>query len=59
VYLEVICEEDEKSVDRLLEAIAWMREEVERRKRGLTEQDAKPEAKKGKKPAGVTSPRRS
>lgn len=58
-YLEVLCEEDEESVDRLLEAIAWMRGEMERRKRAMGEKGEKPEAKKGRKPAGVTNRRRA
>ena len=50
-YLEASCDNNEKSVAHLLEALAWLREEVERRKQGLTEK--KDTAKKGRKTARV------
>jgi len=36
-YLEVMCDDDEKSEDRLLEALSWLREEMDRRKQVLAE----------------------
>ena len=48
-FMDVMCGDDEKSLDQLLEAISWLREEVEKRKHGLAEQKEKP--KKGRKTA--------
>jgi acetyl-CoA carboxylase carboxyltransferase component len=50
-YLEIMCDDDEKSVDRLLEALSWLREEVERRKQGLAEKKEKSKTRKGQKTA--------
>jgi hypothetical protein len=50
-YLEVMCDNDEKSADRLLEAISWLRAEVERRRATFAEQT---EQNKTKKLPGAT-----
>jgi hypothetical protein len=49
--LEVMCDNDEKGVDRLLEALSWLREEMERRKQGLAEKKEKTKTKRGQKTA--------
>ena len=56
-FLDVTCDDDQKGVDRLLEAISWLREEVERRKQGLAEKTQKTKTKKGQKTARATNQR--
>lgn len=53
-YLEIICDDDEKSVDRLLEALSWLREEIERRRQGFAQRNEKTRTKKGQKTARVS-----
>jgi hypothetical protein len=56
-FLDVTCDDDEKGVEHLLEALSWLREEVEKRKAGLAEKKEK--TKSVPKSAGVASARRS
>jgi hypothetical protein len=40
-YVEATCDDTEEGADRLLAALAWLRDEVERRKQGFAEKKAK------------------
>jgi hypothetical protein len=50
-YLEATCDDNEQGADRLLAALAWLRDEVEKRKRGFAEKKAKKRTKKVREPA--------
>jgi hypothetical protein len=57
VYVDVTSEETEESADRLLDALAWLKQEVEARKRTFAEKREKNEAKKAAKRAHKTASR--
>jgi len=50
-YLEVSCDDNEQGADRLLDAISWLRDEVERRKRGFADKKSKKKTRKVRGPA--------
>ena len=54
VYLDMTCDEDEQGLDRLLEAISWMRDEVVRRRQGFAVKAEKNQSGKRQKMARGT-----